>query len=83
MNLEEHRTIVMVLHDINHAARFSDHMIAMKSGKVIAEGKPSRIMKEDILRDLFQIDARIINDPYDGIPVCIGYQSISKLSAIK
>ncbi|MDM5186895.1 ABC transporter ATP-binding protein [Bacillus sp. DX4.1] len=83
LNLEAHRTIVMVLHDINHAARFSDHMIAMKDGKVVAEGTPSLIMKEDVLRELFQIDARIINDPYDGVPVCIGYQSISGLSVAK
>ncbi len=77
LNQQEDRTVVMVLHDINHAARFSDHIIAMRDGKILAEGKPAEVMTEDVLREIFDIEARVIEDPQDGVPVCIGYRSIA------
>lgn len=71
LNEEHGCTIVMVLHDINQAARFSDTIIAMRDGEVIASGPPKEIMTQCVLKDVFQITANIIEDK--AIPVCISY----------
>ncbi|QPQ33239.1 ABC transporter ATP-binding protein [Lysinibacillus sp. JNUCC 51] len=71
---EEHRcTIVMVLHDINHAARYSDHLIAMRQGAVMKTGTPEEILCADVMRNVFNINARIMEDPVTKTPVCYGY----------
>ncbi|GAA0429205.1 MAG: ABC transporter ATP-binding protein [Bacillota bacterium] len=76
LNKEHGCTIVMVLHDINHAARFSNEIVAMKSGEVISVGSPSDIITNEVLKEVFEIDARVMIDPYDNSPVCFGYDSI-------
>ncbi|MGG0889271.1 ABC transporter ATP-binding protein [Cytobacillus horneckiae] len=76
-------TVVMVLHDINHAARFSDNIIAMKSGEIMKKGSPKEIMTRDVLREVFNIEARIIVDPYNGVPVCLGYESAHSTEKIQ
>ena len=73
LNEEHGCTIVMVLHDINHASRYSHNLIAMKQGKVMTSGTPSEIISCDVLREAFQIDARIIHDPELQIPICYSY----------
>lgn len=75
LNRQEKSTIIMVLHDINHASRYSDHIIAMKDGSIIKSGTPTEIINQEVLKTVFQIEARIIIDPYDHAPVCIGYKS--------
>lgn len=71
---EQHRcTIVMVLHDINHAARYSDHLIAMRQGAVMKTGTPEEILSADVMRNVFNINARIMEDPVTKTPVCYGY----------
>ncbi|MBM7644616.1 iron complex transport system ATP-binding protein [Scopulibacillus daqui] len=75
LNIEEQRTIVMVIHDLNLAARFSDYMIAMNSGTLIAEGTYRDIMTKDTLRKVFDIDAYIVNDPQYHRPVCLTYDT--------
>ncbi|WP_308636557.1 ABC transporter ATP-binding protein [Paenibacillus silvisoli] len=67
------RTIVMVVHDLNHASRYAQHMIAIKSGKVVGEGSPVAVMSKDILREVFSIEADIIQDPRTGVPLCLPY----------
>ncbi|HWJ79926.1 MAG TPA: ABC transporter ATP-binding protein [Niallia sp.] len=74
LNEEEGRTIVMVIHDLNHAARFSDHMIAMKSGKLIKEGTAEEVMTEEVLKEVFQIDAVVVKDPRTNKPACLSYE---------
>lgn len=71
LNEEHGCTIVMVLHDINQAARFSDTIIAMRDGEVLATGAPKEIMTPTVLKNVFQITANIIED--DGIPICVSY----------
>jgi iron complex transport system ATP-binding protein len=66
----------MVLHDINHAARFSDKIIAMKEGNIITTGSPIEIITNEVLKEVFHIDARVMIDPYNGAPVCFGYDSV-------
>lgn len=75
LNKEHNCTIIMVLHDINHAARFSHELVAMKEGKIIATGTPREMMTAEVLKEVFQIDARVMIDPYTGAPVCFGYDS--------
>lgn len=71
---EQHRcTIIMVLHDINHAARYSDHLIAMRQGAVMKTGTPEEILCADVMRNVFNINARIMQDPVTKTPVCYGY----------
>ena len=62
LNKEQKRTIVMVLHDINHAARFSHEIVAMKKGKIVKIGTPIEVITPEVLKEVFQIDARIMID---------------------
>ena len=78
LNIEEHRTIIMVLHDLNHASRFSDYMIAMKDGDLITEGSPDDVMTHDNLRTLFNIEADIQKCPYSGHPIFTSYHLSSR-----
>lgn len=73
LNREQNCTIVMVLHDLNLAARFADYMIAIRSGDIIKHGKPEEVMTSDVLRETFQIEAEIVNDSRTGRPSCISY----------
>jgi iron complex transport system ATP-binding protein len=73
LNQERHCTVLMVLHDINHAARFSDEIVAMKQGKIIATGPPPMTITQEVLQSVFQIEARVLKDPLGGAPVCFGY----------
>lgn len=74
LNKAENRTIVMVLHDLNHASRFSDYLIAMKDDKVIKEGTPSDVMTCEVLREVFNIDAQLAPCPFSAHPICFSYQ---------
>lgn len=78
LNKEEKRTIVMVVHDLNHATRFAQHVVAIKSGKVICEGSPREVVTSDVLREVFGIEADIINDPRTGVPLCLPYELAGK-----
>ncbi|KGX92364.1 iron-dicitrate ABC transporter ATP-binding protein [Pontibacillus halophilus JSM 076056 = DSM 19796] len=73
LNEEEGRTIVMVLHDLNQAARFADYMIALKQGEIVKAGSNEEVIQNDVLRRVFQIDALIGRDPRTGKPMCLTY----------
>ncbi|MED1951685.1 ABC transporter ATP-binding protein [Brevibacillus centrosporus] len=73
LNVEQDRTIVMVLHDLNQAARFADYMIALKDGQVVKAGGCEDVMKPEVLKKVFQIDAEIGRDPRTNKPMCITY----------
>ncbi len=77
LNQQEHRTIVIVLHDINLAARYADHIIAIKEGKVYAEGAPNNIVTEKMIKDVFDINSVIIQCPLFKTPMCITYQNLN------
>src|SRR6478736_5582525 len=55
---EEGRTLVAVLHDLNQAARYATHLIAMKAGRVVAEGPPSQVVTEPLVREVFGLACR-------------------------
>lgn len=73
LNADSHRTIVMVVHDLNHASRYAHHMIAIKNGKAVAEGTPVEVVSCDVLRNVFGIEADIVTDPRSGVPLCLPY----------
>ncbi|MEA0562931.1 ABC transporter ATP-binding protein [Lysinibacillus irui] len=78
LNEQHDCTIVMVLHDINHAARYSDHLIAMQKGVIIQTGTPQEIVSAEVIRKVFHIDARIMEDPVTNTPVCYGYDILKE-----
>jgi len=61
-------TIVAVLHDLNHAARFGTHLIAMKDGAVVAEGVPSEIVTAELVEEVFGLRCLVVPDPVAGTP---------------
>ncbi|MGF9699678.1 MULTISPECIES: ABC transporter ATP-binding protein [Paenibacillus] len=73
LNATANRTIVMVVHDLNHASRYAHHMIGIKKGKAIATGSPVEVMNCDVLREVFNIEADIVIDPRSGVPLCLPY----------
>src|SRR5690625_7323435 len=81
LNKKEARTIVMVLHDLNQAARFADHMIALKNGKIVRTGTCHDVMNREVLKQVFHIDAVIEQDPRTQKPTCITYNQIGRASS--
>ncbi|MCM3006532.1 ABC transporter ATP-binding protein [Priestia koreensis] len=73
LNKEQNRTIIMVLHDLNQAARFADYIIALKDGEVAKAGTCEEVIVPEVLRDVFQIDAVIGRDPRTDKPMCVTY----------
>ncbi|GFZ88547.1 iron-dicitrate ABC transporter ATP-binding protein [Compostibacillus humi] len=73
LNREQHRTIVMVLHDLNQAARFADYIITLKDGEIVKAGTCEEVIVPEVLREVFRIDAVIGRDPRTGKPMCISY----------
>lgn len=65
------RTIVMVLHDLNQACRYSDWLLAMKHGAVIAQGVPDEVITSEVVEEVFGLKTQIIADPVTGTPICI------------
>jgi iron complex transport system ATP-binding protein len=73
LNLEQERTIVMVLHDLNQAARFADYIVALKEGEIVQSGSCEEVITHDVLKKVFHIDAEIGRDPRTNKPMCITY----------
>ncbi|GAA0380883.1 cobalamin/Fe3+-siderophore ABC transporter ATP-binding protein [Acrocarpospora corrugata] len=71
LNRRENRTIVMVLHDLNQACRYADHVIAMKSGRIVAEGAPADVITPETVEEVFGLRCQITNDPVSDTPLII------------
>jgi iron complex transport system ATP-binding protein len=65
------RTVVMVLHDLNQACRYADHVVALRDGRVHAAGAPAQIVDAGFVRDVFGLAARVVADPVTGTPLCL------------
>ena len=65
------RTVVMVLHDLNLAIRYSDNLVVMRDGDLIATGTPEAIITSELLKDVFELDATVIEDPVVGGPLIV------------
>jgi iron complex transport system ATP-binding protein len=71
LNRTRGTTIVVVLHDLNLAARYADHLFAMRAGRLVASGPPREIITEQLVREVFDLDSRVIEDPTTGAPLVL------------
>ncbi len=71
LNASHGTTIVMVLHELNLAARYADHLIAMRDGRISAAGAPAEVITRDGVREVFGMDCRVIPDPVSGTPMVV------------
>lgn len=71
MHDEMGRTVVMVLHDLNLAVRYSDRLVVMHEGSVVASGTPSEVISEQMLLDVFGLSAAVIDDPVSDRPLIV------------
>ncbi|WP_022887280.1 ABC transporter ATP-binding protein [Glaciibacter superstes] len=74
-------TIVMVLHDLNHAAQYSDHVIAVADGGVHSRGRPAEVFTTETLREVFDVEAVVIPHPVTGAPLCLPLPRASNAAA--
>ncbi|GIH22643.1 Fe(3+)-citrate import ATP-binding protein YfmF [Acrocarpospora phusangensis] len=71
LNRTEGRTVVMVLHDLNQAAQYAHHLIAVADGGVHATGTPADLLTPDLIRTVFGVEAVVIPHPVTGTPLCL------------
>jgi len=64
-------TVVMVLHDMNLAARYADHLFAMRDGRLVASGAPREVVTAELVREVFGLDSVVISDPVSGTPIVL------------
>jgi iron complex transport system ATP-binding protein len=65
------RTLVVVLHDLNQAARYATHLVVMRDGRIVAAGEPVRIMTEELVTEVFGLPCQVIDDPQTGTPLVV------------
>src|SRR5699024_6807968 len=72
-DLNRHRgtTIGIVLHDLNLAARYADHLVAVRDGEIYAEGAPAAVITERMVHEVFALNARVVPDPVTGTPMVL------------
>jgi iron complex transport system ATP-binding protein len=71
LNEDSGKTIVVVLHDLNLACRFSDHLIAMSAGRIVAEGDPATVVTAQLVEDVFGLSCLVVPDPVAGTPMVV------------
>ncbi|MEU0952155.1 ABC transporter ATP-binding protein [Streptomyces niveus] len=71
LNHEQGRTVVIVLHDLNQAARYADHLVAMKEGRIVAEGAPGEVVTAELVREVFGLESVVVPDPVTGSPLVV------------
>ena len=80
LNREQGTTMVAVLHDLNQACRYADHIVVMKSGRIVEQGDPRSVVTAGLIEDVFGLGCRIIDDPETGTPLVIPRSSIVRLT---
>ena len=76
LNKERQMTILLVLHDLNQAARYSQRMIVLSQGEIVADGAPEAVLTQRLLAEVFKVRANIVTDPDSGSPVCLPYGTV-------
>ncbi|KAD4060072.1 ATP-binding cassette domain-containing protein [Arthrobacter yangruifuii] len=71
LNRRAGTTVAIVLHDLNLAARYADHLVAMKDGRIAAEGAPADVVTEELVETVFGLASRVIPDPVSGTPMVV------------
>ncbi|MET2896745.1 Fe(3+) dicitrate ABC transporter ATP-binding protein FecE [Vibrio rotiferianus] len=65
------KTVVVVLHDLNQACRYCDHLVVLEQGQLVAQGTPDEVFTETLLSDVFDLKARVFRDPISNTPMCV------------
>jgi iron complex transport system ATP-binding protein len=65
------RTLVAVLHDLNQAARYATHLVALRDGQVVAEGAPADVVTAELVEQVFGVRSQVIDDPESGTPLVV------------
>ena len=81
LNRRDRRTIVLVLHDLNQAARYSHHLIAMRGGSIVAEGPPAAVITEDLVHEVFGLNCKVVADAVSGTPMVLPIGRHNNISA--
>ncbi|GAA3691208.1 hypothetical protein GCM10023081_30820 [Arthrobacter ginkgonis] len=71
LNRERGTTVAIVLHDLNLAARYGDHLVALKQGRIVAAGRPADVVTEDLVSEVFGLPCRVVPDPVAGTPLVL------------
>ncbi|MGY1785393.1 ABC transporter ATP-binding protein [Geodermatophilus sp. SYSU D00698] len=71
LHAERGRTVVVVLHDLNLAARYAQRLVAMRDGVLVSSGTPHEVLTEQLLADVFDLEARVVPDPVAGTPMVV------------
>ncbi|MGP4013043.1 ABC transporter ATP-binding protein [Streptomyces sp. 4N124] len=71
LNRERGRTVVAVLHDLNQAARYADHIVAMKAGRIVAQGAPADVVTAELVEEVFGLASVVVPDPVTGDPLVV------------
>jgi iron complex transport system ATP-binding protein len=75
LNRERSRTVAMVLHDLNLAARYSDLVVVMHAGRIVTQGPPAEVFTAQMLSEVFGLEADILSDPRTGLPIVVPLSS--------
>jgi iron complex transport system ATP-binding protein len=71
LNAAEGTTVVIVLHELNLAARYADHLVVMKAGAVVGSGAPGQVLTEELVSDVFDMRCRVVPDPVSATPLIV------------
>jgi iron complex transport system ATP-binding protein len=78
LHAERGRTVVVVLHDLNLAARYAQRLVAMKDGALVTSGTPDEVLTEDLLAQVFDLEARVLPDPVTGTPMVVPVRRLTR-----
>jgi iron complex transport system ATP-binding protein len=65
------RTVVMVLHDLGQAARYADHLVVLRAGRLVAAGAPREVLSAELVAEVFEVECRVVPDPETGTPLVV------------
>ncbi|WP_084699939.1 ABC transporter ATP-binding protein [Streptacidiphilus anmyonensis] len=68
---ESGRTVVMVLHDLGQAARYADHLVVLRAGRLVAAGPPHEVLDAELVAEVFDVECRVVPDPETGTPLVV------------
>ena len=76
------RTVLTVLHDLNQACRYADHLLVMKAGRLVAAGPPTDVLTAELVNDVFDLPCLVIDDPVTGTPLVVPHDRRQRPSAL-
>ena len=71
LNRRRGTTVVIVMHDLNLACRYADHLVALREGRIVAEGEPAEVITEAVIEEVYGLRARVVADPVSGTPTVV------------